>query len=433
MFLKRSETAFQERNLREINVAQQDTGFAAVNYDSIETPSQFAEFCEAIADEPVIGFDTEFVSEDCYRPELCLVQVAAGKHLAVIDPYTVGDTKPFWDILTDDQIEPGSRVVIAHAAREEIRFAYRYSGRPIAGLFDTQLAAGFVGIEYPASLATLVQKLVGQTLPKGETRTNWRHRPLTKDQLTYALHDVTTLAEMHSKLIADVKALDRVSWLDEETDRLQKKVIDAEESENWQRVSGSSGLKPRQLEIIRHLWRWREEIARTKNRLPRRVMRDDLMVELAKKGSPDTKKIRNIRGMERRGYNDQYDEIGAAIAAALDVPDEQLPRRTRGRSRSASPMLSQFLSTSIACISRQQKLAPAIVGNSDDVKELLSYELDPRRGTPTPSLLKGWRGDIVGTAFRKILRGELAIRVADTSEQQPLEFVECEGSNQPDE
>jgi len=92
-------------------------------------------------------------------------------------------------------------------------------------------------------------------------------------------------------------------------------------------------------------------------------------------------------------------------------------------------MLSQFLSTSLACISRQQKLAPAIVGNSDDVKELLAYELQPRRGTPTPSLLSGWRGEIVGKTFRQILRGELAIRVADVSEDQPLEFVRCSDPN----
>src|SRR5690606_1360923 len=146
------------------------------------THSHLVEFCDKISSESAIGFDTEFVSEDRYRPELCLVQVAAGEHLAIIDPYPVGDTQPFWDLLAT----PG-RTVIAHAAREEIRFAYRFTGKPIAGLFDTQLAAGFVGIEYPASLGTLVQRLVGTTLAKGETRTNWRHRPLTRDQLAYAL------------------------------------------------------------------------------------------------------------------------------------------------------------------------------------------------------------------------------------------------------
>jgi len=210
----------------------------------------------------------------------------------------------------------------------------------------------------------------------------------------------------------------------EETDRLQQKVIDGETKENWRRVSGSSGLKPRQLEIIKHLWRWREKEAKKRDRLPKRILRDDLMVELAKRSITDQRKIRDIRGMERRGLSDHYDAITAAIENGLKTPDKELPRRPRGTRRVVSPMLSQFLSTSIACISRQQKLAPPIVGNADDVRELLGYELDRRENDPIPALLDGWRGEIVGKAFRKILAGELAIRVADVTENQPLEFIE---------
>ena len=394
-----------------------------MKYESINTPEQLADFCNGVADCPRIGFDTEFVSEDTYRPQLSLIQVVAGDRLAIIDPVEVPETGPFWDLLST----PG-RTVIAHAAREEIRFCFRYSGKTIAGLFDTQLAAGFVGMEYPASLGTLVQRLVNKTLPKGETRTNWMRRPLTEDQITYALHDVTDLFEMHDKLMAMAEKLDRVRWIDEETEVLQQKVVTAETSENWRRVSGASGLKPRQLEGVRQIWKWREAQAKQLDRLPRRVLRDDLVVELAKKGSPDPKKIRGIRGMERRNLNDQYEAIGQAIQAAIDTDEDDLPKRPRGSRRVVSPMLSQFLSTSIACISRQHKLAPPIVGNADNVRELLGYELDRRPGDSKPSLLKGWRGEIVGTTFRKILSGELAIRVADVKESQPLEFFEVQDS-----
>ena len=316
--------------------------------------------------------------------------------------------------------------MIAHAAREEIRFCFRFSGKTIAGLFDTQLAAGFVGMEYPASLGTLVQRLVNKTLPKGETRTNWNRRPLTQDQITYALQDVIDLFEMHDKLLAMAEKLDRSRWIDEESDVLQQKVVTAETTENWRRVSGASGLKPRQMETVRQIWKWREAQAKKADRLPRRMLRDDLVVELAKKGSPDPSKIRNIRGMERRNLYDQYAAIGEAIQRAIDTNDADLPKRSRGSRRVASPMLSQFLSTSIACISRQHKLAPTIVGNADDVRELLGYELDQRPGDTKPSLLKGWRGEIVGKTFRKILAGELAIRVADVNETQPLEFFEVQ-------
>ncbi|MDC0279165.1 HRDC domain-containing protein, partial [bacterium] len=347
-------------------------------------------------------------------------QVATSQHLAIIDPKEIPDTKIFWDLLAT----PG-RTVIAHAAREESRFCYRYSGKPIAGLFDTQLAAGFVGMEYPASLATLVQKLVNKTLPKGETRTDWSRRPLSEGQIRYALHDVTDLIEMYDQLNKQVNNLQRGEWLQEESERLQQKVIDGETKENWRRVSGASGLKPRQLEMIRQLWKWREQEAILLNRLPKRVLRDDLMVELARQGTTNQQKIRNIRGMERRGLQDKYGEIVKAIQTALNTPDDELPRRPRGTRRVVSPMLSQFLSTSIACISRQHKLAPPIVGNAEDVRELLGYELDKRKHDLTPALLQGWRGEIVGKTFRRILDGELAIRVADVSETQPLEFIDC--------
>ena len=390
-----------------------------LQYDSINTVDDLKQFCDEIADYPVIGFDTEFVSEDSYRPQLCLIQVAAGDRLAIIDPVYVEETGPFWELLT----APG-KTVIAHAAREESRFCFRFTGKPISGLFDTQLSAGFVGMEYPASLGTLVQRLVNKTLPKGETRTNWSRRPLTKDQINYALNDVTDLLKMYQKLNAMVEDLDRGEWLKEETEIFQQKVMDAETRENWRRVSGSSGLNPRQLETVRQLWLWREQRAKETDRLPRRVLRDDLIVEMARRGLTDQRKIKNIRGMERRGFNDHYADIAAAIQTALDTPDEDLPRRPRGSRRVVSPMLSQFLSTSIACISRQHRLAPPIVGNADDVRELLGYELDRRKGDAVPSLLKGWRGEIVGKTFRRLLAGELAIRVADVKETQPLEFIE---------
>ncbi|MEO1527364.1 MAG: HRDC domain-containing protein [Planctomycetota bacterium] len=390
-----------------------------MEYESITTEDQLRHFCDEVSDAHTIAFDTEFVSEDRYRPQLCLVQVAVGDRLAIIDPLSLETTKPFWDLLTVE-----NRTVIAHAAREESRFCYRYTGKPIAGLFDTQLAAGFGGMEYPISLGNLVNKLIGKNLVKGESRTNWRHRPLSSDQIRYALQDVTDLEAMYRKQEKTMQKLDRRAWLDEETAIRQKRVIEQETSENWRRVSGCAGMTPRQLEIIRHLWRWRDRRGSELDRPVRRVMRDDLMVELARRGSAEVKKIRNIRGMDWRGYSGHYEDIAAAIQAALEVPDNELPKRTP-RSRSViSPMLSQFLSTSMACISRQNKLAPSIVGNADDVKEVLGYELDRQSGDEVPSLLQGWRGEIVGKTFRRLLNGEIAIRVANVRKEQPLEFVD---------
>lgn len=396
-----------------------------LDYESIQTDQELADLCDRIADAPAIAFDTEFVSEDRYRPELCLIQVAAGNVLAVIDPYAVSSTEPFWDLLVDPL-----RTVIAHAAREETRFCYRYTNRPIAGLFDTQLAAGFVGLEYPLSLGNLVSRLLGKSLAKGESRTNWRHRPLSSEQLRYAIQDVTDLQEMHQQLLGMVEKWGRTDWLKQETAARQDKVIKHESTENWRRVSGCSGLAARQMEIVRHLWRWRDRRAEELDRPAKRVMRDDLIVELARRGTSNLKRIRSVRGMEWRGYVDLHEEIAAAIQAALEVPDDQLPRRTRQNRTSISPMLSQFLATSMACISRQNKLAPSIVGNADDVKDVLAYELNKKTADELPALMQGWRGEIIGKTFRRLLSGEAAIRVANVRKEQPLEFIDLDDDPQ---
>lgn len=391
-----------------------------MKYEIITNPAGLSKLCERLAEKSVIAFDTEFVSEDRYRPELCLIQVAAGPLLAIIDPLKVDDTSQFWELLA----EPG-KTILAHAAREEIRFCHRITGRPIAGLFDTQLAAGFVGLEYPASLSNLAQKLLNVKLSKGETRTNWRSRPLTEAQLNYAIKDVTELEAMYRILTDEVAAVGRLSWLQEETEANQRSIRESDERENWQRVSGATSLSPRQLEIVRQLWRWRDQRARHLDRPSKWVFRDDLMVELARNGSADPNVIRSIRGMEYRHFHEHYEDLAAAVRKALEVPESELPRRDRGRPSRTSPMLAQFLNTSIACVCRQHSISPMIVGNTDDVKDLIAYELDGARWGEVPALIQGWRGEIIGNAFRDLLQGTLAIKVADPYATQPLEFVKA--------
>jgi ribonuclease D len=389
-----------------------------LKFETITTAAGLDELCRRLATKSKIAFDTEFVSEDRYRPQLCLIQVAAEEIIAVIDPLAVAQTEPFWDLLAT----PG-RTVIAHAAREEVRFCYHYSGKPIAGLFDTQLAAGFVGMEYPSSLSNLVSRLLNVKITKGETRTNWRTRPLSDAQLRYAVRDVTELEAMFEILSNAVRDAGRWEWLAEESEWFQQQIHDSENRENWQRVSGASGLPARQLEIVRQLWRWRDRRARQLDQPARRILRDDLIVEVARAGSADPKVIRSIRGMEFRNFHDHYDDLASAVQAALGTPDHELPRRSRGRHTTTSPMLAQFLNTSIACVCRQHSIAPMIVGNTDDVRDLIAYELEGEQRDELPALLQGWRGKIVGEPFRELIQGKLAIKIADPHENQPLEFI----------
>ena len=143
-------------------------------HESITSPAKLAEFCRRLECADRIGIDTEFVSEDTFRPELCLIQVATPDELAVIDPYKVGDLTNFWQLLTG-----GRHSTIVHAAREEVNFALVACGSPPANLFDTQLAAGFCSAEYPSSYGSVVTKFLNARPGKGEQRTDWRRRPLS--------------------------------------------------------------------------------------------------------------------------------------------------------------------------------------------------------------------------------------------------------------
>jgi len=182
-----------------------------VHYDYLDNASGLQDFCRDIARAESIAFDTEFISEDSYQPDLCLIQVAADGRLAVIDPLAVEDLKPFWDLLSQP-----THTTIVHSGREEFRFCVRSGSARPSGWFDVQLAAAFVGLEYPAAYGTLIHKLIGKSVAKGETRTDWRRRPLSRTQLEYALEDVRHLKPMHDILLNRLRDLGRETCIRED-------------------------------------------------------------------------------------------------------------------------------------------------------------------------------------------------------------------------
>src|SRR5262249_34563429 len=153
----------------------------------------------------------EFVSEDTFDPVLCLVQVASGDRLALVDPFAIHDLTPFWDVVCDPSVE-----VVTHAAGEDLRICWLQAGRLPKRVFDVQLAAGMVGYGYPLSLKRLTSSVLGVSLSGGETRTDWRRRPLTPGQVEYALDDVRHLLGLADVLSKRLAKLDRATWACEE-------------------------------------------------------------------------------------------------------------------------------------------------------------------------------------------------------------------------
>jgi ribonuclease D len=387
-----------------------------VKHELITTDQQLAELCSVLATAPRIAFDTEFVSEDTYRPQLCLVQVAAAGRLAVIDPLKGADLKPFWQILAD-----GDHETIVHAGRQEIEFSLAAVGRLPKRLFDVQIAAGMIGLEYPASYGSLVSKILNETPQKGETRTDWRKRPLTDRQIEYALADVDHLDQLRDKLGERLARLKRTEWFASEMTDWIDEVQNAQNRERWRKVAGSSGLPPRGLATVRELWNWRESEAARRNCPVKRILRDDLIVELARRRSVDPKQIRAIRGMERGDLARSLPDLSAAIDRALKKPDDECPRVVRTDNNSQLNLLGQFLSSALGSICRAAEVAPSIVGTASDVRELIAFRLSGGKGD-APLLAQGWRAEVVGQVLEDLLRGKLSIRIVDPRSDQPLAF-----------
>ena len=387
----------------------------STDYQSITSDSDLKAFCKSAANSSVIAFDTEFVSENRYRPELCLIQVATDDRLAIIDTLEINNPGPFWELLTT-----GNHVTIAHAAREEFLFCYRACQDRPRQLFDVQLAAGLVGMEYPASYGNLISRLLGLSIDKGETRTDWKKRPLSTRQIEYAVQDVQHLRPLKETIEQRLIELGRRDWLVQETDRWLDDLEKTETEPQWRRVSGIASLSRAELAIIREVWLWRDGEARSRNRAPKRILPDDLLVAIARRRASDIPSLKAIRGLENRTAAGALRPISAAIRHAQSLPADQHPRKMP-RSRTVNlGLLGQFLTTAVNILCKSAQIAPALVATSQDVRQLAAWKMGLLKLDATPDLAKGWRAEIVGQTIEKILRGEISIRVGDPKSDQPL-------------
>lgn len=393
-----------------------------MRYEYITSEQHLRDFCQVIGSAEIIAFDTEFVSEDTYLPELCLLQIAADGNLAIVDPLEFSDLSAFWQLLA----QPGKETLV-HAGREEFRFCMRAIGRRPTNWFDVQLAAGLIGLEYPASYGTLVQKLLGKSLSKDETRTDWRRRPLTPRQIEYGLQDVVDLQSIRSVIYSRLRELGRVEWAASELQAWQDDMEASESGERWRRVGGLSGMNPRSLAIIRELWNWRDAEGERRNIPTRRILRDDLLIELAKRQTADPKRMRAVRGMERGEVLRHLPKIGACVEKALAMREDELPQTERRTSRPQLNLLGQFLSTALGSICRSAQVAPNLAGTAQDVRDLVAYRLDLGGFAPgeKPLLATGWRAEVVGQVIDHLLSGQMAIRIADPLDHEPLVFEPC--------
>lgn len=287
------------------------------------------------------------------------------------------------------------------------------AARVPAPLFDTQIAAAFLGYGEQISYLRLVEKTTGKHLNKRETFTDWTRRPLSEAQVRYALDDVAYLPRVYHHLVAELEKRGRLAWVQEECAWLADPATYQRPgpADVFRRVKGSGNLHGRTLAVLRALAAWREEAARERD-LPRgRVVSDEILVELAKAEPRDLAALQTVRGINHREVARSGRAIAAAVRAAIELPEEAWPASS-SRRLGLPPRFGAEATDLLAAVARaragQLELSPSVVAAGAELQELAEEVLAGRMPEHLP-ILRGWRRRLLGEDLLKVLHGQLLV------------------------
>jgi ribonuclease D len=379
----------------------------------VDSAQKFETLLRKLSSQTVVGFDTEFISEGRYEPELCLVQLSTAEDIFIVDPLVLPGLAPMWELLA----APG-RELVTVAARQEVKFCASGAGAAPSCVLDLQVAAGLLGFGYPLSHTNLCLRILNARVNGGESFTDWRKRPLRPVQLEYAADDVRYLLPMREKILARAEKLGRTGWVRGECDHLVKTVM--REDERW-RISGSARLSRRQLAVLREVWRWRDRQARGLNVPVSRVLGDSMLIEVARRSPATAEDLFSIRGLDSRMLRKAEQEVVNAVALARSIPEADLPSNERRDDPPQVAVLAKLLSVAVANLAAETDVDTALLATTSDIQEIVRWFLD-REGTPRPEVLEGWRGEILEEALIGFLEGKKVVRVGNVRRPNPLVF-----------
>src|SRR6201996_9536515 len=280
----------------------------------ITTSTQLAEACARLAQHKVITVDTEFLRETTYYPLLCVVQMASSEEAVVVDTLADGiDLKPFFDLMADEKV-----LKVFHAARQDIEIVWHRAGIVPHPIFDTQVAAMVLGYGDSIAYDQLVERITGHRPDKTHRFTDWSRRPLTEDQMNYALADVTHLRDVFAALDADLNKRDRSDWVSEEMEVLTSpRTYDFHPERAWERLKARV-RKPKELAVLMEVAAWREQEAQSRD-VPRgRILKDDVVGDIATHGPTTLEKLANLRSLPKGFDRSKWGgEIVAAVQRGL--------------------------------------------------------------------------------------------------------------------
>ncbi len=367
-----------------------------------DTPT-LARLCTRLKAHGEVCIDTEFMRENTYYPELCLIQLASVEEAFAVDPLAEGlDLAPFLELLGDESI-----LKVVHAGGQDIEIFMNLTGQVPYPLFDTQVAAMAMGMGEQVSYANLVQHFTGHSVDKGARFTDWGRRPLSERQIQYAIGDVTYLSQLFPKMLAKLRKTGRGEWLDEEMARVSEPgnyVVDPEQA--WQRLK-LPNRKPEVLGRLKALAKWRELEARDKN-VPRgRIVKDETLADLAASPPLSQGDLSRVRGLSATWATNA---IGArlmqTIAGAPPLPDAEMPPKEHrpGLSTEAS-LVADLLKQLLKIRAKESGVAPKLVARGEDMEALAA---GVREGLP---ILEGWRRKMFGEDALALVEGRLGFAV----------------------
>lgn len=370
--------------------------------DLITTSAELASVCARLAKHPVITVDTEFLRETTYYPLLCVIQLASPDEAVVVDALAEGiDLKPFFALMSNESV-----LKVFHAARQDIEIIWHQAGLIPHPVFDTQVAAMVLGHGDSIAYDALVERVTGHRPDKTHRFTDWSRRPLTAEQLEYAVADVTHLRDVFAALDADLRKRGRSDWVSEEMEVLTSpKTYDFHPERAWERLK-SRVRKPKDLAVLMEVAAWREQEAQSRN-IPRsRVLKDDAVGDIAIHAPGSPERLATLRSLPKGFERSQWGaDIVAAVQRGLARDLRSLPRIEKPRNNSNGAATVELLKVLLRMTSECHAVASKVIATVDDLERIVADD------EADVGALHGWRRELFGEAALALKHGRLALAI----------------------
>ncbi|MCW5680410.1 MAG: ribonuclease D [Xanthobacteraceae bacterium] len=369
----------------------------------ITTTGELTAACERLSKHPFVTVDTEFLRETTFWPKLCIVQMASPDEAVVIDALAAGiDLAPFFTLMNDEKI-----VKVFHAARQDIEIVWHRAKIIPHPVFDTQVAAMVLGYGDSISYDQLVQRITGGQIDKSSRFTDWARRPLTPQQMTYAVSDVTHLREVYLNLNAELEKKNRTSWVQDEMKILTSPSTYEQHPENaWVRLKARV-RKPKEIAVLMEVAAWREREAQSRD-VPRgRILKDEVIGEIAMQQPKTAETLATLRSLPKGFERSRAGEgILQAVAAGLARDPVTLPKFERHRplSNGASATV-ELLRVLLRMTSEQNGVAARVIANAEDLEAIATDD------NADVAALSGWRRDMFGEKALLLKHGQLSLAI----------------------